>query len=111
VTSCHLKPTRGSSSLVPYGGRGPHHSFILCGRQDIREGLERSKDPNSVRLDKKKYRNGLTTIHSPSAYSRSQQSEGHKTKWQERMNKTQKELAVKKLQQELRQEKEDERRR
>ncbi|KAF9787188.1 hypothetical protein BJ322DRAFT_706583 [Thelephora terrestris] len=42
---------------------------------------------------------------------RSQQSEGHKTKWQERMNKTKKDLAVKKLQQELRQEKEDERRR
>jgi len=52
------------------------------------------------------------TDHEPlSAYSRSQQSEGHKTKWQERMNKTKKELAVKKLQQELREEKEDERRR
>jgi len=42
---------------------------------------------------------------------RSQQSEGHKTKWQERMNKTKKDLAVKKLQRELREEKEDELRR
>jgi len=42
---------------------------------------------------------------------RSQQSEGHKTKWQERMNKTKKDLAVRKLQRELREEKEDELRR
>ena len=62
MTSCHPKPIEGSSSLVPYGGHGLNHPFILCGRQDIREGLEGQKDPNSVCLNKKKNRNGLTTI-------------------------------------------------
>ena len=107
MTGCH--PESGiPPSPTPDVGYSPNISSVLCGRQDIRERLEGSKDPNSVCLSQENRYKGLTEI---CAYSRSQQSEGHKTKWQERMNKTRKELAVKKLQQELRQEKEDERRR
>ena len=75
------------------------------------KGWKDQKTPTVFVSARKRIATGLTTNLSPSAYSRSQQSEGHKTKWQERMNRTKKELAVKKLQQELRQEKEDDRRR
>ncbi|KAH7912577.1 hypothetical protein BJ138DRAFT_769482 [Hygrophoropsis aurantiaca] len=42
---------------------------------------------------------------------RSQSSEGHKTKWDERMEKTKKDQAIKKLQTELKEEKDAEKRR
>ena len=109
MTCCHHKPRFPITHAN--GGHSSNLSPLLRGRQDIRERLERPENPNNVRLSKGNeiFRNELTA--NLTAHSRSQQSEGHKTKWQERMKKTQKELAVKKLQQELRQEKEDERRR